>query len=116
MFGICGKGIIVFNLSNGISKCVGDVLYVLKLTKQLLWISQSIGQIFKMKFEATKCWLKSFDFNKMIIKVSEERRLYKLIGIVESLVAKCSIKIKRVTCGIKHLDNFYVCFKNHGQK
>jgi hypothetical protein len=29
-----GKGIIVFNLPNGISKCIENVLYVLKLAKK----------------------------------------------------------------------------------
>ncbi len=57
MFGICGKGTIVFNLPNRIFKCIRDVLYVLKLAKQLLLISQLIEQIFKVKFEGTKCWL-----------------------------------------------------------
>jgi hypothetical protein len=36
MFDVCGKGTIVFNLLNGISKCIGDVLYVPKLARNLL--------------------------------------------------------------------------------
>jgi hypothetical protein len=39
-----------------------------------------------MEFKATKCWLKSFDSNKVIIEVVQERRLYKLVGVVQSLV------------------------------
>ncbi len=35
-----GKGIIVFNLPNGISKCIGNVLYVPKLAKKMLSINQ----------------------------------------------------------------------------
>ncbi len=92
---ICGKDIIVFNLPNGIFKCIGDVLYVWKLAKNLLSINQFKEQGFKVEFETTKCWLKSFDSNKVIAKVIQERRLYKLIGIVQSLVAKCSTKFKK---------------------
>jgi hypothetical protein len=36
---VCGKGIIVFNLPNGISKCIGNVLYVPKLAKKMLSIN-----------------------------------------------------------------------------
>jgi hypothetical protein len=36
MLDVCGKGTIVFNLLNGISKCNGDVLHVLKLARNLL--------------------------------------------------------------------------------
>jgi hypothetical protein len=44
---------IVFNLPNGISKCIEDVSYVPKLTKNLLLISQLTKQSFKMEFKAT---------------------------------------------------------------
>jgi hypothetical protein len=37
---VCGKDFIIFNLPNGISKCIGDVLDVSKLAKNLLSISQ----------------------------------------------------------------------------
>jgi hypothetical protein len=60
-FDVCRKDIIVFNLPNGISKCIGDVLYVPKLVKNMLLVSQLIEQGFKVEFEATKCLLKSFD-------------------------------------------------------
>jgi hypothetical protein len=33
MFDVCGKCNIIFNLENGISKCIGDVLFVPKLAK-----------------------------------------------------------------------------------
>ncbi len=46
-----------------------------------------------MEFKGTKCWLKSFDSNKVIAKAIKKRRLYKLVGVVQSLVAECSIKI-----------------------
>ncbi len=36
---VCGKGIVIFNLPNGIFKCIRDVLYVPKLVKKLLSIS-----------------------------------------------------------------------------
>jgi hypothetical protein len=39
MLNVCGKDTIVFNLPNRIFKCIGDVLYVPKLAKQLLSIS-----------------------------------------------------------------------------
>ncbi len=39
MIDVCGKGTIVFNLPNSIFKCIGDVLYVPKLVKNLLIIS-----------------------------------------------------------------------------
>jgi hypothetical protein len=61
MLDVCGKDNIVFNLLNGISKCIGDVLYVPKLAKNLLSIIQLIEQGFKVEFETTKCWLKSYD-------------------------------------------------------
>jgi len=47
------EGTIVFNLPNGISKCIEDVSYVPKLTKNLLSISQLTQQNFKMEFKAT---------------------------------------------------------------
>ncbi len=68
-FDVCGKNINVFNLPNWISKFIGDVLYVSKLVKNLLLTSQLIKQNFKMEFETIKCWLKSFDSNKVIIIV-----------------------------------------------
>jgi hypothetical protein len=52
---VCGKDIIVFNLPNGIFKCIGDVLYVSKLAKNLLSINQLKEQGFKVEFETTKC-------------------------------------------------------------
>ncbi len=49
-----------------------------------------------MEFEVTKCWLKSFDSNKVVVEDAQERRLYKLVGVVQSLqVVECNIKIKR---------------------
>jgi hypothetical protein len=39
MLDVCGKDIIVFNLLNRISKCIGDMLYVPKLVRNLLSIS-----------------------------------------------------------------------------
>jgi hypothetical protein len=52
---VFGKDIIVFNLPNGIFKCIGDVLYVSKLAKNLLSINQLKEQGFKVEFETTKC-------------------------------------------------------------
>jgi hypothetical protein len=92
---VCGKNIIIFNLPNGISKCIGNVLYVPKLAKNLLLINQLIEQSFKIEFEATKYWLAFFNSNKVIIKVVQEGRLYKLVKLVQSLVAECSTKIKK---------------------
>jgi hypothetical protein len=68
-FKICGKNIIIFNLPNGISEHIGDVLYVPKLAKNLLSINQLIEQSFKVEFQATKYWLTFFDSNKVIIEV-----------------------------------------------
>jgi plastocyanin domain-containing protein len=48
-----------------------------------------------MEFEATKCWLKTFDSNKVIVEVIQKRRLHKLARVVESLIVECSTKIKR---------------------
>jgi hypothetical protein len=54
-----------FNLSNGISKCIGDVLYVPKLVN----LKKKTKQGFNVEFETIKCWLKSCDSNKVIIEV-----------------------------------------------
>jgi len=94
-FKLCGKNIIFFNLLNGISKRIGDVLYVPKLAKNLLSINQLIEKSFKVEFEATKYWLTFFDSNKVITEVVQEGRLYKLVKVVQSLVEECSTKIKK---------------------
>jgi len=47
-----------------------------------------------VEFKGTKSWLKSFDSNKVIAKAIKKGRLYKLVGVVQSLVAEYSIKIK----------------------
>ncbi len=39
MFDVCGKNTIVFNLPNGISMCIGDVLHIPKLANNLLLIN-----------------------------------------------------------------------------
>jgi hypothetical protein len=52
---VCRKYIILFNLPNGIFKCIGDVSYVSKLAKNLLSINQLKEQGFKVEFETTKC-------------------------------------------------------------
>jgi len=49
---VCETCTIVFNLPNGISKCIGDVLYVPKSAKIMLLIRLLIEQGFKMEFEA----------------------------------------------------------------
>ncbi len=96
MLDVYGKNIIVLNLSNDIFKCIRDVLYILKLANNLLSINKLMEQGFKVEFEATKCWSKSYDSNKVIVKTILKRRLYKCnIGVVQSLVAKCNKKIKR---------------------
>jgi hypothetical protein len=43
-----------------------------------------------MEFETTKCCLKPFDLNKVIIEVVWKWRLYKLVGVVQSLVVECN--------------------------
>jgi hypothetical protein len=45
-----------------------------------------------VEFEATKCWLKSFNSNKVIVEAIQEGKFYKLVGVIQSLV--CSTKIK----------------------
>jgi hypothetical protein len=41
-----------------------------------------------VEFETTKCWLKSSNSNKVIVEAIKEGRFYKLVGVVQSLVAK----------------------------
>jgi hypothetical protein len=82
-------------LPNGISKRIENILYVSKLVKNLLPINQLMRQGFKVEFEATKCWLKFSYSNKVIVEVIKEGRLYKLIGVVQSLVLDGSTKTKR---------------------
>jgi len=65
------------------------------LAKNLLSINQLTKQGFMVEFETTKCWLKSFDSNKVIVEVVQEGRLYKLVGVVQSLVV--AIRLKGVT-------------------
>jgi hypothetical protein len=36
---------------------------------------------FKVEFEATKCWLKFSNSNKVIVKNAYEGKLYKLVGV-----------------------------------
>jgi hypothetical protein len=40
-----------------------------------------------VEFETIKYWLKSHDSNKVIVEVFQEEILYKLVGMVQSLVA-----------------------------
>jgi hypothetical protein len=68
---------IVFNLPNEISKCIGDVLYVPKLAKNLFSLIQLIEYSFKVEFDATKCWLKYFYSNKMIGEISPSYEIKK---------------------------------------
>jgi hypothetical protein len=53
-----------------------------------------------VEFEATKCWLKSCNSNKVIVEAIQEGRFYKLVGVVQSLVVECNIKIKK--SNLKH--------------
>lgn len=98
MLDVYGKNIIVLNLSNDIFKCIRDVLYILKLANNLLSINKLMEQGFKVEFEATKCWLKSSNSNQVIVEAIQERKFYKLVGVVQSLV--CSTKIKN--SNLKH--------------
>jgi hypothetical protein len=54
--------------SNEISKCIRNVLYILKLANNILSINELIEQSLKVEFEATKCWLNSYGSNKVIVK------------------------------------------------
>jgi hypothetical protein len=45
-----------------------------KVGKNLLSISQYIEQGNKVEFEAPKCWLESFDSNKLIVEVVQKGR------------------------------------------
>jgi hypothetical protein len=48
-----------------------------------------------MEFEATKCWLKTFASNKVIVEAIQKRRLHKLARVAQSLIVECNTKIKR---------------------
>jgi hypothetical protein len=48
-----------------------------------------------VQFVATKCWLKSYDSNKVIVEVIQKGRLYELAKVVQLLVTKRSTKIKK---------------------
>jgi hypothetical protein len=48
-----------------------------------------------VEFKITKYWLKSFNSTKVIAKAIQKGRLYKLVGVVQSLVANVNIKIKK---------------------
>jgi hypothetical protein len=51
-----------------------------------------------VEFEATKCWLKSSNSNKLIVEAIQERGFYKFV--VQFLVVECSTKIKK--SNLKH--------------
>jgi disulfide oxidoreductase YuzD len=89
------EGTIVFNLPNGNSKCIEDVSYVPKLTKNLLSISKLTKQNVKVEFKATRCWLKFSHSKKVVVEVVQKRMLYKLVRMTQSLVAECNTKIKK---------------------
>jgi hypothetical protein len=55
-----------------------------------------------MEFETTKCWLKTFDSNKVIVEAILKRRLHKLVRVAESLIVECSKKLRIMTCGMKN--------------
>jgi len=48
-----------------------------------------------VEFVTTKCWLKSYDLNKVIVEIIQKGRLYELAKIVQLLITKCSTKIKK---------------------
>ncbi len=73
------------------------MLYVLKLAKQLLLISQLIEQFFKVKFEGTKCWLKSFDLNKMIAKVFKKEYYINRLELLNPWLQNVAPRLKGVT-------------------
>jgi hypothetical protein len=48
-----------------------------------------------VEFEATKCWLKSYDLNlKWLLKLIKKEG-YKMVKVAQSLVVECNTKIKR---------------------
>jgi hypothetical protein len=52
--------------------------------------------------------LKFLNSNKAIVEVVQEGRLYKLVGVVQSLVADYSIKLKKNDLWHHKLGNFFM--------
>ncbi len=78
-----------------------------KVDKKFVTSQSLTKQYFKVEFEATKCWLKSFNSNKVIVEAIQERGFYKLVGVVQFLVVECSTKIKK--SNLKHHKFGHVC-------
>jgi hypothetical protein len=79
-------------------------IYIPKLAKNLLSINQLTKQGFMVEFETTKCWLKSFDSNKVIVEVLQKGRLYKLVGVVQFLIV--ALRLRGV---ISRNSNMFLC-------
>ncbi len=61
-----------------------------------------------MEFEVAKCRLKSFDLNKMIVKVVQQKKIYKLVRVVNPWLSNVTLRLKEVICGIRNL-NMSLC-------
>jgi len=74
----------------------------------LLLISQLIKLGFKVEIEGTKCWLKYFDSNKVIVKVIKKGRLYKLLELFNPWLQNVASRLRGMVCDIKN-SNMCLC-------
>jgi hypothetical protein len=107
---VCGKTLSSSTCQMGFPSCIGDVLYVPKLAKNLLSIKQLIEKNFKVEFKTAKYLLMFFYSNKVIIEVVQDRRLYNLVKIAQSLVWLQNVtpRLRKMICGIRNL-NMFTC-------
>ncbi len=106
------EGTIVFNLPNGISKCIEDTSYVPQLTKNLSSINQLTEQNFKVEFKPPNVLIQKIWFLKLFKK---ECYIFWL-ELFNPWLQNVMPRLRKVICAIKTQTCLYVDFNNHGQK
>ncbi len=92
----CGRGTIVFKIWNEISKSIGHILYVPKLAKNVLSLSQFTKHNYKVEFEINFfCFCKLYDSKQGHCWAYQRMGPYKLIRTFKSLVVDCNSKLKK---------------------
>jgi hypothetical protein len=69
-----------------------------------------------VEFETPKCWLKSFDSNKVIVEVVKKEGHKSWLELFNPWLHNVTPILRRTIRDIKELDMFYANFNNHGHK